>query len=114
VAKFRNRLKERRRTYIREWREFRNLTQEQLAERIGASNGAISQLERGLTAYTQPMLEALADALMCEPADLLMRDPTQPGAIWSIWEHAKPAERQQLDEMAKVIVPNRRTGTGGR
>jgi transcriptional regulator with XRE-family HTH domain len=43
---------------------------------IGITHGAISQIERGLITYTQPMLEALAEALQCEPEDLLRRDPT--------------------------------------
>ena len=42
---------------------------------IGITHGAMSQLERGLTGYTQPMLEALAEILRCKPADLLTREP---------------------------------------
>ena len=42
---------------------------ERLAERIDVTAGALSQLERGDTGYTQPMLEALVEALSCEPAD---------------------------------------------
>ncbi|WP_371346049.1 helix-turn-helix domain-containing protein [Ancylobacter sp. IITR112] len=88
------------RHFIRQWRKHRGLTQEQLAEIVGVTHGAISQLERGETGYTQPMLEALAGAMHCEPADLIMRDPTQVGAPWSIWEALKPAEREKaLDYM---------------
>ena len=42
---------------------------------IGITHGAMSQLERGFTWYTQPMLEALAKVLQCEPADLITRAP---------------------------------------
>jgi DNA-binding Xre family transcriptional regulator len=42
---------------------------------IGITHGAMSQLERGLIGYTQPMLEALAEILQCEPADLITRAP---------------------------------------
>lgn len=67
---------------------------------VGVTHGAISQLERGQTGYTQPMLEAIATALHCEPADLIMRDPLQEGAPWSLWETLKPAEREKaLDYM---------------
>lgn len=88
------------RHFIRQWRKHRGLTQEQLAEIVGVTHGAISQLERGETGYTQPMLEALAAAMHCEPADLIMRDPSQPGAPWSIWDNLKPAAREKaLDYM---------------
>jgi len=63
------------RHFIREWRKHRGLTLERLAERIEVTHGAISQLERGLVNYTQPMLEALASALSCEPSDLLRPPP---------------------------------------
>ncbi|GLK71687.1 helix-turn-helix transcriptional regulator [Ancylobacter dichloromethanicus] len=86
------------RHFIRQWRKHRGLTQEQLAEIVGVTHGAISQLERGETGYTQPMLEALAAAMHCEPADLIMRDPTQVGAPWSIWDTLnKDQQREALD-----------------
>jgi transcriptional regulator with XRE-family HTH domain len=90
--------------YLRQWRKHRGLTQDRLAERLGTSKGYISDLERGVRRYNQDLLEALAEALSCEPADLLMRDPTQQDAMWSIWEVAKPAERQQLVAIATAIV----------
>jgi len=64
------------RHYIREWRKYRGLSQERLAERIERTHGAISQLERGITTYQQETLEALAYALNCDPADLLRPPPT--------------------------------------
>ena len=42
---------------------------------VGVTHGAMSQLERGFIKYTQPMLEALAEALRCTPGDLLTRAP---------------------------------------
>lgn len=57
------------RLYLKEWREFRQLTQEQLADRIGISRVMVSKIERGLNPYHQAFLEAAAAALMCEPAD---------------------------------------------
>lgn len=63
--------------FIHAWRKYRRLTQEQLAERIDMTSGAISQLENGIINYTQPTLEAIADALGCQPGDLLSRMPDQ-------------------------------------
>lgn len=98
------------RHFIKEWRKFRELTQAQLAERVGVSDGNISHLENGNQNYTQPILEALADALQCEPADLLMRNPLQTGAIWTIWEGLDPPAKQQAIEILEVI---KKTGSNG-
>src|SRR5262245_58290340 len=43
---------QRRRHYIREWRKFRGLTLEQVAQRAGMSAGNLSQLERGAQGYS--------------------------------------------------------------
>ena len=97
-------LKRRRKTYIKEWRSHRGLTQEQLAERVGMSSGNVSLIERSLQNYTQETLEAFADALQCEPADLLIRSPGDPDGIWSVWDQAKPGERRQIVEIAKTLL----------
>jgi transcriptional regulator with XRE-family HTH domain len=96
--------------YIREWRKHRGLTQEQLAERIGITKSYVSKIESGKKRYDQPFLEAAAVVLQCEPADLLIRDPSDPDGIWSIWEQLKPVERGQVVEIAKTL---KRTGTEG-
>lgn len=112
MARVRPRFKSHRKNFIREWREYRNLTLVVLAERVGAKIGgfthaSLSRIERGLQPYSQPVLEAIADALLCEPVDLLVRNPNDPG-IWSIWEQAKPGERRQILEIAKTLI---RTGS---
>ena len=63
--------------FIREWRKAKPLTQEKLAEMIGSTSSAISQLENGIINYTQPTLEAIARAVGCRPGDLLNRPPEQ-------------------------------------
>lgn len=91
-------------TYIRQWRKFRGLTQEALADRVGMSPGNLSNIETGKQPYSQEHLEPLAEALRCEVVDLLIRDPTEPEGIWTIWEQAKPAQRKQIVEVAKALL----------
>lgn len=101
------------RHYVREWRQYRRLTQEQLAERIGKTHGAISQLERGLVDYTQGMLEALAYALSCEPGDLLSVNPLMAGEVVDITALLRGAPdlvKQQALAAARAVL---QTGTGG-
>lgn len=93
----------RHRHFIKQWRKYRGLTQERLAERIGLSVSSISQLETGKQDYSQSTLEALADALQCEPGDLLMRNPLDGEAIWSIWEKLTPATREQAVRLLQVL-----------
>ena len=62
-------------TFIRAWRKHRRLTLKELSATVGVNSSTLSRIETGKIAYTQPVLESLAHALHCEPADLLMRDP---------------------------------------
>lgn len=86
------------------------LTQEQLADRIGISRVMVSKIERGLNPYHQAFLEAAAYALRCEPADLLVRDPTQPDPIWSIWERIPPVDKPRAIAILRALT-NDKTGT---
>lgn len=93
----------RRRTFIREWRKDRGLSLDALAERIGVSKGSLSQLENGHISYTQGTLEAIADALACQPQDLLARDPSDPEGLWAIYESLTSAQRIQAAEILKTF-----------
>lgn len=98
------------RHFIREWRKHRELSQEQLAERIGINRAYLSKIEGGKRRYDQPFLEAAAEVLRCEPADLIIRDPSDPDGIWSIWDALSQPQRTQVVEIAKTL---KRTGTEG-
>ena len=99
--------------FIREWRKYRGLTLEQLAERIDVTHGALSQLERGLVNYTQPMLEALAEAMNCRAGDLVMRNPLAEDAVWSLQDILLKAPPEKRREVFAVIETMLKTGTGG-
>jgi len=103
MGKVKSNLKFKRTTFFREWRKHRGFTLEKLAERIGVTAGALSQLERGDTSYTQPMLEALADALNCEPPDLLMRNPLEPESPLSMMNRLKPGSRKKVLDYIKRL-----------
>jgi transcriptional regulator with XRE-family HTH domain len=107
------------RHFIREWRKFRGLTLKRLGGRVGVTHGALSQLERGGTSYTQPMLEALADALNCTPADLVGRPPELSFGILennvglvALLRDATPDELRKVEQVVAIMLP-KRTGTHG-
>ena len=106
-------------TFIKQWRIKCDFTQEQLAERVtayllergmtkGYTYASIGRLENGKIGYTQIILEALADALSTDPASLLMRDPSDGTAMWTVWDQALPGERQIIEKQAEIVVKNRR------
>jgi len=103
MGKVQTNAKTKRETFIRAWRKHRRLSLQQVGDRIGVTKGALSQLENGAVAYTQPMLEALADVLACEPYDLLMRDPSDPEGIWATYQSLSPQQKAQAVEILKAI-----------
>lgn len=110
VPKARSHLKKPRpRYFFKEWRHYRGLTQAQLADRVDMTESSISQIESGKQGFTDATLEVLADALMCAPGDLLMRNPMDAAAPWSLWETLQPSERRQAIAVIEAI---RKTGTG--
>jgi transcriptional regulator with XRE-family HTH domain len=84
------------RHYVKQWREYRGLTQEQLAERVGRSRGLISQIESGTTELTEEMIYALAEAFRHTPGDVFRVDPTKEGLVVDITDalSGKPADVQ--------------------
>lgn len=95
------------RHFIKEWRKFRQLTQEQLADRVGVDRSYVNKIENGKKRYDQPFLETAAEAMRCEPADLIMRDPSQPESIWTIWDQIPIQDRPKA---AKVLEAFKKTG----
>lgn len=95
------------RHYIRDWRKYRGLTQEQLAGRLGVVTSSVSQLETGKQGYSQPMLEAIADALGCAPADLLNVNPFKEGEVVDLMRLIDDKNRDQAIRVLRAL-----TGTG--
>ena len=56
---------------IREWRQRRAVSVQQLASRVGTSRQQVYKLERGERRLTEGWMRRLAAALGCHPADLL-------------------------------------------
>lgn len=103
-----------RRPFIAEWRKYRGrMSQERLAARVEEFSGrsfsasALSRIENAKSPYQQWQLEAIAEALGCHPADLLIRDPLKPDAIWSIHDslmRADPATQERIRGFADAVI----------
>lgn len=80
--------------HLRAWREFREMTQEELAERVGTSPNMIHYLETGERGLSAKWLRRLAPALNTTPGHLLEHDPNElPTDVIDIW--ASIAERDR-------------------
>jgi transcriptional regulator with XRE-family HTH domain len=90
--------------YIRAWRKHVGKTLVQVAEELHMTHGQLSKIERGAQSYNQELLERLADLFGCAAADLLIRDPSQPEHIWSLWDRAQPGERVQITAVAEALM----------
>lgn len=93
MGKGRKKRKTFRQWFLRDWRKDRGLTLEQLASRIGSTGATVSRLERGQQPYSQPLLEALAEALNCQPADLIMRPPGASDRLKAVLDGLTEAEQ---------------------
>lgn len=100
-------------TFLKQWRRFRNLTQEAAAARLDISQGQLSKIENGRHPYDQDFLEAAANAYSCTVADLLIRDPTRPDAVWSIHDNLLKATPAQKESVARVVDALLKTGSDG-
>lgn len=79
------------RTFIKQWRVYRAMSQEELADMVGAylqergirengyTHASIGRIENGLIPYSQPIMEAISQALRVPVATLISRPPPNPG-----------------------------------
>lgn len=110
-----------RRTYIREWRKKRGLSLRRLAERLELTPGgelmlthvSIGRIETGKQPYSQPALEAIADALGVSASLLLEVNPDKDGDVVDITLRLNKAPRelrqQAINLLDALLKP---TGTG--
>lgn len=91
--------------HLRAWREYRGLSQEELAERIGSSHQVIGYLERGRTQLSAKWLRKLAPALKTTPGHLLDHDPSEmPADIIDIWSRMDTRGQRQLRDIARTLT----------
>lgn len=92
-----------RKTFLRAWRLYRNLTQEQAAERIGIDYTTLGRIERAVVPYSQGLLESASEAYHCEPWDLLNVDPTKAGRVIDLTQMLKSADPAVVAEVIGFV-----------
>lgn len=87
--------------FIKARRKKLNISQETLAERVGVSTATISNLETGRNGFSDKTLAALADALRCRPADLML----PPGSEDKVsGEHAVKALLRTIEGLPEEAI----------
>lgn len=95
--------------HLRAWREFRKMSQDELASRLDTAKGVISLLENGKRPLSDKWLYRLAEVLETRPGHILDVDPNElDNDIFDIWASIDKRDRAQA---ARVLRTFRKTGT---
>jgi transcriptional regulator with XRE-family HTH domain len=95
--------------YLKEWRKFRGMTQQELADRLDTSKSVISDMERGELQLSPKWLRRIAPVLQTQPGHILDHDPaTIDNDIIDIWAHIEVRDREQAIRVLRSFV---KTGT---
>lgn len=90
--------------HLAAWREFRKLTQEQLAEKVDTTPSQISMLETGDRGLSTKWLRRLAPALGTTPGHLLDHDPTTiDNDVFDIWMEIDKRDRAAALRMLRAL-----------
>lgn len=94
--------------YLKAWREFREMSQEALAEKLGTTASMISMLETEQRGLSAKWLRRLAPALRTTPGHLLDLDPAEVDSdVLEIWASIDERDRDK----ARQVLLAFKTGT---
>jgi transcriptional regulator with XRE-family HTH domain len=102
------------RVFIKEWREYRETTQEELISqfidltRQNLTSATLSRIENSKSPYSQRQLEAFAEILACSPADLVMRNPTSREPDDLLWSKLDREAKETVRPLLESLVARRR------
>lgn len=94
--------------FLREWRKFKDWSQEELAARLGTTKQTISKQENGQRGITADHLAELAEQFGCKPQDFF--SPPERWLAESALDRLTPEQRQKVIDLATTLRP---TGTNG-
>lgn len=95
--------------FLREWREHRGLTQEQLSELVGCSKASIGHWENHERRLTDKWLPSLSKALKTTSGYILEHSPHDiPTDVFDVWSEIPDGLRPHALEILKTFS---KTGT---
>jgi transcriptional regulator with XRE-family HTH domain len=100
-----------RRSHIRDWRNYRKVTLEQLAERLAAldppittTHASLGRLERGMQLPKIDLIEALAKVLNTDVDSMLNRLPSDDSEFRPLWNRASDEQKELILGITQKIV----------
>lgn len=90
-------------TFLKAWRDFRELTQEAAADRIGIDRTTVGRIEKGELPYNQDFLERAALVYGCDPEDLIGINPLQPDPPRLVYDRLRQAS-PDLQKRAVAVL----------
>lgn len=91
--------------YLKEWRKFRGMTQQELADALETSKSVISDMERGELQLSPKWLRRIAPILKTQPGHILDHDPAEiDNDIIDIWSHIDQRDRDQAIRVLRSFV----------
>src|SRR5262245_37639029 len=91
--------------FLREWREWARLTQEECAEKMGMSGANLSRYETGHYKWKQSFLEKFAAAVGCpNPWDPIMGPPGRLPALVHLLTTLPPETLEPIQRLAEVLA----------
>lgn len=95
---------------IAKYRQKMNLTQEQLSEKIGIGNEAVSRIERGIVLPSLMRLIEFAEVFDCSIADLLVksgsREQDDLAYLIGLFNEIKETERYIVIKTMECLIHN--------
>lgn len=98
-------------TNIRDWRLHRGLTLRDLAARLTDDQGrplisyaSLGRIERGLQPYSQPVVEAIAEALGTLPGALIDTRPETFDGFVTVWSRLSREQQYQAIAIMRIMA----------
>lgn len=94
--------------HLKEWREFRKLTQQQLADAVDTDKSVISLIENGGMGLTDKWARRFATPLRTRAGLIIDYDPNDlPTSILEIWANIPEEARPQAETILKTFFQRR-------
>jgi len=97
--------------FIKQWREYRGLSLERLANRMEKEPGgdqlmsamSLSRIERGRQPYSEELMNALSEALACEPWELLSVNPLMDGQVVDLLRFIHDLDSRKAEKALTIL-----------
>jgi transcriptional regulator with XRE-family HTH domain len=90
-------------TFLRQWREHRDLTLEEAAEKMEMHHTSLMRVEKGVVPYNQDFLERAALVYGCDATDFLDNDPRAWNLPRLVFDRLRQAPPEKQREAMAII-----------